>query len=78
MPRISLNVDEKTYKKLKTYAKADKCCVSAWLRSRISAAFSWPPGYFTKTFGSLAGTDFERPPQGRFEDDVRRASFDDK
>ena len=24
----------------------------------------WPPGYFERTAGALAGEEFERPPQG--------------
>ena len=30
----------------------------------IPAGQGWPPGYFERTAGALAGEPFERPPQG--------------
>ena len=30
------------------------------------SANDWPPGYFERTAGALAGEEFERPPQGEF------------
>ena len=34
--------------------------------SSADANAIWPPGYFDQTAGSLAGEEFERPPQGEF------------
>ncbi len=30
----------------------------------ISSGNDWPPGYFDRTAGALAGEEYERPPQG--------------
>ncbi len=33
----------------------------------VPAPGVWPPGYFERTSGALAGERFERPPQGETE-----------
>ena len=30
----------------------------------VPSGVDWPPGYFGRTAGALAGEEFERPPQG--------------
>ncbi len=36
--------------------------------AEVPVAPGWPPGFFERTAGSLAGDPIERPPQGEYEE----------
>jgi hypothetical protein len=35
--------------------------------AQLPTAPGWPPGFFERTYGSLADDPIERPPQGDYE-----------
>ena len=73
MPQVSIYVDRETLKKIARAAKKERSSVSKWVQKSIrrSLGSGWPDSY-EKLFGSLEDMDFDRPPQGSFDDDVRR------
>jgi hypothetical protein len=76
MPQISLYIDEDTLKKVERRAKQDSLSVSKWVGKSIKKSISdeYPEG-FLDHFGSLKDIPFERPPQGKFENDAPREPF---
>lgn len=36
--------------------------------AQLPEAPGWPPGFFERTYGSLADDPIERPPQGEYEE----------
>jgi hypothetical protein len=76
MPQISLYVDEITLEKVEKRAKQDNTSVSKWVGERIKKSIGdeYPNGFF-ELFGSLKNIDFDRPEQGKFEDDCPLEKF---
>jgi hypothetical protein len=74
MSQVNLYLDEPTLRRIRDAAKGEGISLSRWVRKRLAMELHpmWPKGYFT-LFGALAKESFERPRQGRFSDDVRRA-----
>ncbi len=73
MPQVSIYVDEDLLKKIERAAKKEHASISKWVQEKLRRALedTWPKGYF-ELFGSLADTDFERPPQPSLADDAPR------
>lgn len=76
MTWLSVYVDEGTKRRIRRAAKRADVSVSQWVRSRLLEALRspWPAGYFD-IFGSLRGSDVERPSQLPFDFDTPRERF---
>jgi hypothetical protein len=76
MPQISLYIDEYTLKKVENRAKQENTSVSKWVGESIKKSISdeYPKGFF-ELFGSLKHIPFERPAQGKIEDDCPLEQF---
>ncbi|MDR3336292.1 MAG: hypothetical protein LBT16_03710 [Treponema sp.] len=76
MPQISLYIDEDTLQNVEKRAKQENISVSKWVGERIKKSIhdEYPEGFF-ELFGSLKNTPFERPVQGKFEDDCPLEQF---
>ena len=70
MPQISLYIDEDTLKKIKTLAKQDAVSISKWVGSCIKKSIrdEYPKDFFMQS-GASKDIPFEKPPQGKSEDD---------
>ena len=75
MAQLTVYIDEQTRSQIEIAAKNANSSVSQWVKARLTEALqkTWPENYF-ELFGSLRGSDLERPPELRFEDDSRRDS----
>ncbi len=73
MAQLTVYIDEETRKQIEIAAKNANSSVSQWVKARLTEALrhSWPENYF-ELFGSLRGSDLERPPELSFEDDAPR------
>jgi hypothetical protein len=76
MPQISLYIDEDTLTKVERRARQGNISVAKWVGKSIKKSISdeYPAGFF-ELFGALKSIPFERPPQGKFEDDCLREQF---
>ena len=75
MAQLTVYIDEQTRKQIEIAARNANASVSQWVKARLTEALqrTWPENFF-ELFGSLSGSDLERPPELRVEDDVRRDS----
>ena len=73
MAQLTVHIDEQTRSQIENAAKNAKCSVFQWVKARLKEALreTWPEDYF-QLLGSLRGSDLERPPELRFENDARR------
>ena len=76
MPQISLYIDSDTLKKITNRAKREGQSISKWVKSRISESIEkdWPADYFS-LFGSIDDKSFDRPSQGKLNDNANRQSL---
>lgn len=76
MSQLTIYLDDNELKQVKKAARREQVSVSRWARERLSKASGegWPKDYF-KLFGSLSDTDFERPDQGDWSDDIPRKAL---
>ncbi|MFB3893117.1 MAG: toxin-antitoxin system, antitoxin component [Phycisphaerae bacterium] len=75
MGHVNLYMDDESIKLLEKAAKREGTSVSKWVQKQIAPALrgGWPEGYWQRVWGSLKDVEIERPPQGDFKDDVRKA-----
>ena len=74
MPQITLYMDRDTLKKLEIAVQIENTSISKWVKNKVVEALSkqtWPNDYFS-LFGSLAGSDLERPQQPLLSKDAKR------
>ncbi len=76
MGQLTVYMDNDTLKRIGAAAKREGESISRWVKKRLLSAFrkTWPEGYFD-LFGSLKDERFERPKQGHFSQDTRRAKL---
>ena len=68
MAQLTVYIDEQTRKQIGIAPKNANSSVSQWIVARITEALqkTWPQNYFD-LFGSLRGSNMERPPELCFE-----------
>ena len=69
MAQLTVYIDEETRKKIEVAAKNANASVSQWVKEKLAEALqrTWPENYFD-LFGSLHGSDLERPPEPSVKD----------
>lgn len=73
MAQLTVYIDDDTRRRIEIAAKNAKASVSQWVKEKLREALesSWPTNYF-ELFGSLRGSDLQRPAQPRPKDDLPR------
>lgn len=76
---LTIDINDLALKRAKKAAELAGVPVSKWAGDKVAEAIDamadeWPDE-FISYFGSLADSDLERPPQGRYEDDSPRVEL---
>lgn len=73
MPQISLYIDEGLLGKIEKVASVEHLSISKWVSKKIKNALNnnWPEGYFS-LYGSINDSDFVKPKNLKFKDDIKR------
>ena len=80
--QLTIDINDLALKRAKMAAELEGVPVTKWASNKVAEAAEesgdladeWPDEFFTY-FGSLAESDLERPPQGRYEDDSPRVGL---